>query len=315
MNPTPLISICIPAYKNVNYLKRLLDSVSVQTFKNYEVIITDDSPDDSVQSFVMHYSGISDLHYHRNTVALGTPENWNEAIRRSNGIWVKLMHDDDWFASPQSLESFILAANGHSDCAFIYSSYRNVNLVTNETKQIHPSYFRQILLKKDPYTLSSKNIIGPPSAVMYKKDETLTYDMNLKWLVDIDFYVRYLHKYKAAHVKLNLVNIGLGELQVTRYSSLVKEVEVPEYFNFFAKTDFASLNNILVYDAWWRLLRNLDIKDINEIRTSGYAGPIPLAIRSMMSFQKKFNRGLLKIGAVSKLLMTFHFIFNRRHRN
>ena len=37
-----LISICIPAYKHPDFLKRLLDSISIQSFKNFEVIISDD---------------------------------------------------------------------------------------------------------------------------------------------------------------------------------------------------------------------------------------------------------------------------------
>jgi len=44
------ISICIPAYKNVGFLERLLHSISIQSFADYEVVITDDSPDDSVKN-------------------------------------------------------------------------------------------------------------------------------------------------------------------------------------------------------------------------------------------------------------------------
>ena len=53
----PFISICIPAYKRVNYLKRLLESVAIQTFNDYEVIITDDSDDNSVRELADQYSG------------------------------------------------------------------------------------------------------------------------------------------------------------------------------------------------------------------------------------------------------------------
>ena len=49
MHESPLISICIPAYKRIDYLQKLLDSISIQTFKDYEVIVTDDSPDESVE--------------------------------------------------------------------------------------------------------------------------------------------------------------------------------------------------------------------------------------------------------------------------
>ncbi|MFM6924229.1 MAG: glycosyltransferase [Ferruginibacter sp.] len=37
--PKPFISICIPTYKKVQALERLLRSVALQTFTNYEIII------------------------------------------------------------------------------------------------------------------------------------------------------------------------------------------------------------------------------------------------------------------------------------
>ena len=62
---TPLISICIPAYKRAAFIKRLLDSIAIQSFQDYEVVITDDSPGDDVEqvyiddlgSHFMLYSG------------------------------------------------------------------------------------------------------------------------------------------------------------------------------------------------------------------------------------------------------------------
>ena len=44
-----LISICIPAYKNTSFLKRLLESLLQQTYTHFEVILSDDSPDDTVK--------------------------------------------------------------------------------------------------------------------------------------------------------------------------------------------------------------------------------------------------------------------------
>jgi glycosyltransferase involved in cell wall biosynthesis len=46
-----LVSICIPAYKNTRFLKRLLESLLQQTYTHFEVILSDDSPDDTVKDF------------------------------------------------------------------------------------------------------------------------------------------------------------------------------------------------------------------------------------------------------------------------
>src|SRR5690349_12185678 len=118
MKESPLISVCIPAYKHIDFLKRLLDSLTVQSFRDFEVVITDDSPDDSVKNLSAQYLNILPLRYFRNPVALGTPENWNEGIRQAKGQWIKLIHDDDWLASEHSLKLFADAINDNPGARF-----------------------------------------------------------------------------------------------------------------------------------------------------------------------------------------------------
>src|SRR5688572_13377260 len=227
-----IISICIPAYKNVAFLKRLLDSIAIQTYKDYEVIICDDSPDETVAEFIKTYAGVGRLLFKRNAVSLGTPENWNECIRNAYGSWIKIMHDDDWFTDTNSLLSFYNGIVAHPQAGLIYSAYITVNEETNYQKRITASSWRRRLLKGNPSTLISANIIGPPSAVIYKADSQLYFDKNLKWLVDIEFYYRYLKSYGSDYIDKPLVNIGMNEFQVTQQSSMVREVEIPEYFIF-----------------------------------------------------------------------------------
>src|ERR1700722_12721578 len=106
-----MVSICVPAYKRITFLKRLLESVSMQTYRDFEVIVTDDSPDDAVKELCTSYSRQFALSYYRNDQPLGTPENWNEAIRKAKGQWIKLMHDDDWFTDAHGLAHYVEAVN------------------------------------------------------------------------------------------------------------------------------------------------------------------------------------------------------------
>ena len=73
----PSISICIPAYKRAQHLKRLLESIADQDYRDFEVILTDDSPDNEVAGLCNEYTDKFPLTYHRNPSALGTPANWN----------------------------------------------------------------------------------------------------------------------------------------------------------------------------------------------------------------------------------------------
>src|ERR1035437_5752376 len=128
----PIISICVPAYKQTEFLKKNLDSIVIQTFTDYEVIITDDTADDSVEKLVNEYRnkfGIK-LHYYKNVPALGSPKNWNAGITHASGTWIKIMHHDDWFADKDSLQKFT-DATAQDKSGFIFSEAFSYNVKTN----------------------------------------------------------------------------------------------------------------------------------------------------------------------------------------
>lgn len=100
------VSICIPAYNNEVSLKRCLDSVLIQDFEDYEIVITDDSPSNVIAQLVSGYNN-SKIHYYKNTENLGSPENWNRALSLAKGEYIKIIHHDDWFSSNDSLDKFV----------------------------------------------------------------------------------------------------------------------------------------------------------------------------------------------------------------
>lgn len=304
----PLISICIPAYKRIEFLKRLLDSVCIQTFKDFEVIITDDSPGYDVKQLCVGYQNKFPLFYFRNNQPLGTPENWNEAIRNAKGQWIKLMHDDDWFNNENSLQVFADAIKNNAEASFVFSAYRNIFLDKDKQNDVFAGSFRYRLLRENPATLLSRNIIGPPSVVLHRNDGIFFYDKNLKWLVDIDFYIRYLQFDKPVYLHRVLINVGMSSQQVTKEVFGVRKVEIPENFHLLDKIGVAQLKNILVYDAWWRLVRNLGVRNEKDIQDSGYTGILPTVVKDMIHWQNKISLRVLRVGFLSKIYMFICFI-------
>lgn len=305
----PLISICIPAYKRIGYLQRLLESIFIQTFQDFEVIVTDDSPNDEVKVLCEQFQNKLPIRYYKNAIPLGTPENWNEAIRKARGKWIKLMHDDDWFSDKDSLSHFAeLAKDSNTD--FIFSAYCNHHLTLGREKNEFAGYLGRFALYQNPLSLLSRNIVGPPSVTLYRKGNDLGYDKSLQWLVDIDFYIRYLKNSKWRYIKKPLVKIGIHENQVTRTSHLNPSIEIPEHLRVVQKFGESSFRNILFFDAFWRLIRNLNIKTAGQVQE--YAGGLPIAssIYLMVAHQQRYPRLLLLWGPASKILMLACFISN-----
>jgi glycosyltransferase involved in cell wall biosynthesis len=312
----PLISICIPAYKRVHLLERLLKSIGGQTFRNFEVVITDDSPDDTVYHCVTGFLSLFPIRYFRNTVALGTPENWNEAVRKANGEWIKIMHDDDFFSSPESLGTFAAAvSDSPAPSQFIFSSFYNVLESTGSKAQVSLSGFRRFLLKSNAVSLLSRNVIGPPSVTLYRNNGQWSYDPRLKWLVDMDFYIQVLRTASFTYLDSPLVGIGVHEEQVTAASSLNPSVEIPEHMLLLEKYGISALRNLPFYDAYWRILRNLGL--YNETIVEGYNlnKPLRQPVKFMLRFQSRIPGVLLRFGSMSKLLMLACYSFQRLNRS
>lgn len=307
----PFISICIPAYKRVDNLNRLLQSIAIQDFKDFEVIVTDDSPDNGVALLCEKYASTLPLFYFKNEVALGTPSNWNKAISLAKGSWIKLMHDDDWFAEPTSLQQFADCAK-KNNTSFIFSAYRKAFENSDKEEVFYPEKFRMLQVVNEPAILLAKNFIGPPSVTMHKNDGQHIYDTKLKWLVDIDAYRRRLETDKLVYINQPLIKVYMSSSQVTSYTKNVGEIEVPEHFHFIAKMGAEKLSNILVYDYNWRFIRNFDIRSMDDIRKYGYNGNVPPVLNAMINTQSRLPESLLHVGVVSKLAMMIHFFMNRK---
>ena len=305
---SPFISICIPAYKRVNYLKRLLNSIQIQSFTNFEVIISDDSDDNSVEALIQEFNQKFTICYFKNEKPLGTPANWNHAISKARGEWIKLMHDDDWFAEADSLEQFANLTNTNSK--FIISAYANSDEEKKKKEVVlFPTKSKNGILE-NPLLLLAKNIIGPPSVTLFHSSIKEKYDERLKWRVDMEYYIRIIaQENNFAVINKPLINVGISESQVTNSCLNIPAVEIPEIFILLSKYSTKPLRNIFVFDAYWRILRNTNIKSTEQLESYGQKA-WPLVIVNMVMVQSNFSQSLLKIGPVSKLLMALSYAYN-----
>ncbi len=167
-----------------------------------------------------------------------------------------------------------------------------------------------------PESLFASNRIGPPSVVIFKKDDNVLFDHRMKWLVDIDFYIRYIKKHGTPeYISKELVCIGISETQVTRVSFGKPEIEIPERFLLGGKLDESAIKHIIIFDAWWRFLRNLRIRDIDQIRESGYKGNVSAIVKKMILCQAGIPESLLKLGLFSKFFMFSFYLKNLKSLN
>lgn len=224
------VSICIPAYNNEQALRRLLESVEKQTFQDYEVIITDDSDSEGVRKLAEEKPYVR---YYKNKVRLGSTANWNEAVGKGTGEYIKIMHHDDWFTGADSLQSFVTMMEQHPEADLVFSG----TMQCGDNTPRHISGEDAGLIREDYRNLFLGNTIGSPSAVMVRRKDKkaassteINYDEKLKWLVDMEYYMQILKENpEFAYTDEPLVSIGIGETQLTEECRDDVELNVFEY--------------------------------------------------------------------------------------
>ena len=83
----PKVSICIPTYQQTDKLLTLFRTIEQQSFRDFEVIVSDDSIDNEVEDLCKSDFNFN-IQYHRNTPSKGSPENWNASISLAHGEWI-----------------------------------------------------------------------------------------------------------------------------------------------------------------------------------------------------------------------------------
>lgn len=90
----PLVSVAIPTYKRTDNLFRLLDCLADQTYKNFEVIISDNDPLSKI-NFQDYYEGKLNIKYYKNTENIGLLRNTIKLVDLAKGELFCWISDDD----------------------------------------------------------------------------------------------------------------------------------------------------------------------------------------------------------------------------
>lgn len=109
MSRDPEISVLVPCWNDGSYLDQALESIAAQSFREFEVIVSDDgSTDDSPAIAAAWAARDPRFRSLRHAENVGMTENWNRALAAARGRFVaKLDADDAW--RPELLRTLHLA--------------------------------------------------------------------------------------------------------------------------------------------------------------------------------------------------------------
>lgn len=127
----PLISVIMPAYNAEKYIGKAIQSVQVQTYENWELIVVDDSSTDGTEAVVSRFAQTdSRIRLIKNERNSGVARTRNHGMRLCEGEYVAFLDSDDLW-HPQKLEIQVKRLR-EMEADLVYTSYRIVDALGNK---------------------------------------------------------------------------------------------------------------------------------------------------------------------------------------
>ncbi len=224
------VSVIIPVYNSESSIVATLESVRLQTYKFFEIIIVNDGSKDKSLQIINDYI-ITHLNLDIKVISQvnqGVSTARNRGLAVATGDWIALLDSDDkWM--PHKLQRQLQIINENSNIDFLganrkgehYNSFFNIkfDLVTKITEK----------------NLLFKNFFAT-STVIFKKEiinEIGNFDVKQNYCEDANYFIKIAQKKGSYLLNESLVATGEGEthFQEKGLSSNLWEMEKGEIIN------------------------------------------------------------------------------------
>tara|TARA_B100000963_G_C22589563_1_gene654815 strand:- start:473 stop:1228 length:756 start_codon:yes stop_codon:yes gene_type:complete len=198
MKKKPLISVIISYYKKKKFIKKTLDSISNQTYKNFEVIFVYDDEDlvdvKFIKKLLLRFKKKKIIINKKN---LGVANSRNLAIKYSKGTYLAFIDADDiWKKNKLSKQLYFMEKNSYH---FSFTSYA----VIDEKDKILKK--RRVNIDADYSNLYNSNFIGLNTVMINKKIISSIHFPNLSTQEDFALWLKLARKgIKLKHLNQTL---------------------------------------------------------------------------------------------------------------
>ncbi|MFC1488308.1 glycosyltransferase family 2 protein [Thermodesulfobacteriota bacterium] len=116
-NTSPIVSVVIPVYNYEKYIAAAIESVLLQSFTDWELIIVDDHSSDRTPEIINSYADGKKIRCFRNEHNLGQFPTHNRGADLAKGRYIKFLHGDD-LIYPHCLEIMVTLMEAFPEAGF-----------------------------------------------------------------------------------------------------------------------------------------------------------------------------------------------------
>jgi glycosyltransferase involved in cell wall biosynthesis len=242
----PIVSVCIPTYRGAEYIGATIESVLLQTFNDFELVIVDDSSTDATVAVVSQYDDPR-IRLMQNDSNLGPEGNWNRCLAEARGRYFKLLPQDD-LLDPHCLakQVAVLEADVEEQIALVFCARTIIDSQGNFIMTRHYPQRRGGRIRRRTAIRNclcrGTNLIGEPGGVLFRKslaDEVGGFDASFCYVIDLDYWFRLLIRGDAYYVPEKLVSfrvfrgswsVAIGNMQSKDFRHFIaRAAEIPAY--------------------------------------------------------------------------------------
>lgn len=254
MITNPLVSVVVVTYNSAKTVAETLESISLQTYKNIELIVSDDgSKDGTVEIVSTWLSEHKEIFKNSQLISVekntGTTRNCNRGFRATKGFWVKIIAGDDILV-PECIEEMILYTKANPNVDILFSKVQG--FCGKELLDDHMLPFKYTpfeLNEKDfLYLLTCTNFI-PAATSFIKRDcyiDLNGFDESIKLIEDWPFWIKAAFNRK----KFLLINKVLVLYRVSDQSISLGQAKSNAYIESEIKTKKFAVSIQKKIDFW-----------------------------------------------------------------
>lgn len=178
----PLVSVVLPTFNGARFIREAIDSLVVQTYTHWELVLVDDASTDGTPEILAGYARADPrITVVRNERNLRLPQSLNKGFSLSRGALLTWTSDDNLYR-PSALEIMVGALEARPDVGMVYTDYTDI---AEDGSPIRP-----VLTKDARYLTCGNCIVG---SFMYRREvmETIGgYDHRAELVEDWDYWIR-----------------------------------------------------------------------------------------------------------------------------
>jgi len=135
---SPKVTVLMAVYNGADTLSEAVESVLLQSFSDWEMVIVDDySTDNSLEIINKYVEADNRIRVVINSENLGLPRALNRGLKQARGEFVSRLDADDRFL-PELLSSQVSVLLKRKDLSILASAYRYIDTVGNRQEERHP---------------------------------------------------------------------------------------------------------------------------------------------------------------------------------